>query len=141
MKKLIIVCTICALSSYIYAAPSLSTNAYTQLQSEGTFLAPQTAFEPYVPFQNSNTSRKEALISKAESTRRAGMITTSTGFSIMTAGATFFGMIEEYDNVEYSDVLIISGLTTIGIGTLVAIAGAITWGVGANQMRFASLLP
>ncbi len=144
MKKLIIIGALCLLSSHLYATPSLNPNAYTQLQSEGSFFTTQADFESYVPFQTTNTTRRNTSISKTIRTQWAGMITTSVGLGLMLGGGILLGLGAPY-NYEYSssrasaNSLVLFGSTFMGIGTLATIAGAIAWGVGANQMRSAML--
>ncbi len=146
MKKLIIVGALCVLSSYLYASPSLNANTYTQLQSEGTFLATQATLESYVPFQTTNATNNMAFLLKAKGTRDVGASTTLLGLSMALVGSTLLGVGISYASVDAEDratsnTLAISGATILGFGSLALIGGAIAWGVGANQMRFASFLP
>ncbi len=149
MKKLIIVGALCVLASYLYATPSLGSNTYMQLQSEGSFFATQTGFESYVPFQSTNADVNAALFS-ARRTRNAGIITTSVGLALGIVGGILVGLglsqTATYDIATQTLVapdpdvgLAISGYSLASIGSLLLTGGAIAWGVGASQMRSAML--
>ncbi len=136
MKKLIIVGALCMLSSYLYAAPSLGANAYTQLQSEGPFLVPHPDFESYVPFQTTK-SIKTAFISMAVDTKLGGITATSVGLGLLIGGAISLGL-ASLGSGSTAGSLAISGGTFLGIGTLITLGGAVAWGIGARQLRLAS---
>ncbi len=135
MKKLVIVGILCMLSSYLYATPSWGANAYTQLQSEGSFFVTQAAFESYVPFQ-SDSAEKNPIYISARRTRNIGIITTSTGLALGLIGFILVGVGGAQAITSAPDTdLLISGFSMAGLGALAMLGGGITWGIGAGQMR------